>query len=132
MSRELSKIRKNKNSRENHKKLKIETMAQYGGKCECCGEDKIEFLTIEHINGNGKVHRKSVGSRVYLDLKKRNFPKDNYTCLCINCNLSKGLFGYCPHEKKNKYINDELDWMLQLNTTEISEDMEYIFRGGNV
>ena len=105
-------------SRRYRKNLKQEIMNAYGGKCECCDEDRIEFLTIEHIHGDGKQHRESVNS-VYLDLKKRGFPRDGYTCLCINCNFAKGQYGYCPHERKNKFINEELDWLIGLQISDL-------------
>jgi hypothetical protein len=28
-----------------------EALAAYGGCCECCGEQRFEFLAIDHING---------------------------------------------------------------------------------
>ena len=48
--------------------IKIEVMNHYGGgKCACCGEDRIEFLTLDHENGDGAEHRKKhkkVGSGI--------------------------------------------------------------------
>jgi formylmethanofuran dehydrogenase subunit E len=34
----------------------------YGGKCNCCGEDKYEFLAIDHVNGGGKKEREKMSS----------------------------------------------------------------------
>lgn len=83
----------------------------YGNKCECCGEDKIEFLTIDHKDGDGSKHRRSLGKprktdgranpgggAIYLWIINNGFP-DNLRILCWNCNSSIGLFGYCPHQK---------------------------------
>jgi len=82
---------------------KILIIKEYGGKCACCGEDTIEFLTIDHINNNGAKERKNTkqgtGGKLYRWLIKNNFPKDNYQLLCYNCNCAKGFFGYCPHNK---------------------------------
>ena len=76
--------------------------AAYGGKCTCCGETIPEFLTIDHINGDGAKHRKELrlrgGAPFYTWLKKNNFPK-GYQILCWNCNLGKGVSGVCPHKK---------------------------------
>lgn len=76
--------------------------AFYGGSnpaCECCGESHIEFLTIDHIDGGGNIHRKEIGSSaLYGWLIKNNFP-DGYRVLCMNCNWSIGIRGYCPHAK---------------------------------
>jgi len=83
---------------------KIKVMENYGGKCVCCGECAIEFLTIDHINDDGSQIRKETkqgtGGKLYRWLIKNNFPKDNYQILCYNCNCAKGFFGYCPHNKK--------------------------------
>src|SRR3972149_2979260 len=95
-------------SRRYRKNLKQEIMNAYGGKCECCDEDRIEFLTIEHIHGDGNQHRESVNS-VYLDLKKRGFPRDGYTNFCINCISAIGHSPKGTHKLKNKFINEELD-----------------------
>ena len=29
-------------------------------KCACCGEKELSFLTIDHINGKGNIHRKEM------------------------------------------------------------------------
>ena len=31
-------------------------------------------------------------------IKKNNFPK-GFQILCHNCNVAKGIYGECPHEK---------------------------------
>ena len=92
--------KRNETSRLKRERIKIETMNAYGGKCKCCNESRTQFLTIEHLNSDGKEDRKNVGSGVciYYWLKRNGFPKDNYTCLCINCNFSRGMYGYCPHD----------------------------------
>jgi len=86
-------------------KQRLEVLSYYGGsppKCVCCGESHIEFLTIDHMNNDGAKHRKFVPSgSFYSWLKKNNFPED-YQVLCFNCNLSKGFYGCCPHEKEKK------------------------------
>lgn len=59
--------------------------------CSSCGEKHIEFLCVDHINNNGSVHRKEMGSggnRIYKYLIKNNFP-DGYQILCNNCNYLK-------------------------------------------
>jgi hypothetical protein len=77
---------------------KSRIFAAYGGKCACCLESRIEFLTLDHINGDGKTHRKQVGrSNVYRDVEKRGYPA-TFRLLCFNCNCSRGIHGYCPHE----------------------------------
>lgn len=82
-------------------KLKEETFNAYGGRvCRCCGEIEPKFLTIDHVEGGGNIHRKSLGSTggkdFYSWLRQEGFPK-GYQVLCFNCNLSKGHYGVCPH-----------------------------------
>lgn len=82
--------------------IREEWLEAYGRKCTCCGETNWKFLTLEHLNGDGSLHRKEVGSHlgIFQDLKKRGWPKDAYTILCYNCNLGKARNGgICPHEE---------------------------------
>lgn len=81
------------------KKLRLEILNHYGPKCVCCGEARINLLSIEHINGGGLQHRKKVGNAAtfYRWVIKNNFPKD-LTILCYNCNCAKGFYGQCPHQ----------------------------------
>ena len=80
--------------------LKIRVINNYGGKCECCGESIPEFLTIDHILGNGKDHRQKIGRgyKIYKWLEKNGYPKKEFRLLCFNCNCARGQFGKCPHE----------------------------------
>lgn len=84
-----------------HNKIRLEVLSNYGLFCVCCGETKIEFLTIDHINGNGAEHTRLTGkgTRLYYWLKRNNYPKDNYQVLCFNCNCAKGQNGRCPHNE---------------------------------
>jgi hypothetical protein len=78
----------------------------YGHKCACCGEDRYEFLSVDHMNGDGAAHRRVIGGgkAIYRWLVKHNFP-DGFQILCHNCNFAMGAYGYCPHHtKKEKKI----------------------------
>lgn len=80
-------------------KLRTEMISAYGGKCTCCSESIYEFLTLEHLNNDGSQHRKNTSKDLgcLLDLKKRGWPKDGYTVLCMNCNFAKKYKRGCPH-----------------------------------
>lgn len=88
--------------------VKLKVIEAYGGKCTCCGEATLEFLTIDHINNDGAEDRrqngKKSGGKLYRWLIKNGFPKENYQVLCYNCNCAKGFFGYCPHNKPEVVI----------------------------
>ena len=76
----------------------MELIKNYGGKCVCCNEKTPEFLTIDHINEDGWKERKNYSSNyIYITLKNRGYPKDNYQLLCFNCNIGKHYRGICPH-----------------------------------
>lgn len=80
-------------------KVRAETFSAYGGKCQCCGEERAEFLCIDHVKGGGSKHRMELGMsgvRFYRWLRRAGFPS-GYRVLCHNCNMSLGLHGYCPH-----------------------------------
>jgi hypothetical protein len=81
--------------------VRREVIKHYGGKCECCGEEHIEFLCIDHISGGGTKERKNNnkrGNNFYLYLRRMSFP-EGYRILCHNCNSSIGIYGYCPHSQ---------------------------------
>lgn len=82
------------------KRLRDEMIEAYGGRCACkwCPETNPAFLTLDHINGDGKAHRKEVGSHSYADLRRRGWPQDGYRLLCWNCNALTRYSRVCPHE----------------------------------
>lgn len=79
-------------------KIREEMLKAYGEKCTCCGETNRGFLTLDHVNNNGKLHRLAFKSGTLLDLRRRGWPKDGYTILCYNCNLGRARNKHiCPH-----------------------------------
>lgn len=81
-------------------RVKLKVINHYGKVCACCGEDKVEFLAIDHINGRGNQERQKLGLKAgiafYRWLIRNNYPL-GYRVLCHNCNCSIGYYGYCPH-----------------------------------
>lgn len=67
--------------------------------CLCCKETIFEFLTIDHIECGGSKHRKAdkIGN-MYSWLIKNGMPT-GYAPLCFNCNMAKGFYGSCPHNR---------------------------------
>lgn len=91
-------------AKEYRKEIKLIVINHYGGKCQCpgCKEHHIEFLTIDHIKGGGKKHRKHIntncGTQFYIWLIRHKFPK-GFQVLCYNCNCGKNANGgVCPHK----------------------------------
>lgn len=82
--------------------IKVEVLTYYGGgsaKCKCCGEAAVEFLTLDHVAGDGNIERRNGwrAGRLWYRLKREGFPP-GYRVLCFNCNCARGAFGTCPHE----------------------------------
>lgn len=87
--------------KEHYQALKREVLSYYCNKsspeCIICKEKRLACLSIDHINGGGKQHRKDIkveGQRFYLWLKKQGFP-EGYQTLCMNCQWVKNLEGKC-------------------------------------
>lgn len=83
--------------------VKTDAMMAYGGHCTCCGETRIEFLTLDHIHNDGAEKRRKGaggGMKFYASLKVAGYPKGDLQVLCMNCNFSKGVYGYCPHREE--------------------------------
>ena len=126
-------IRKNAKDINKRSRLKIraEAIAAYGGQCECCGISDFELLTIDHILHDGSTERKlrrRGGHTFYYDLKKLGWPKDRYRLLCWNCNMSRSIWGYCPHQRQLElfpsFRNGKAWYVVQasLSQCELSED----------
>lgn len=96
---------------------RLAALKAYGGEhptCACpgCLEDRLPFLSIDHINGGGIQHRQELctgkantsgallnpgGGAFFRWLRKNNYPS-GYRVLCYNCNIARSS-GPCPvHE----------------------------------
>ena len=89
-------VEKNKRYR---RRVRIKAIQHYGGKCACCGETHIEFLCFDHINNDGAKHRKQMPDRSIAPWLRRNKYPKGFRVLCHNCNMARGIYGYCPHEE---------------------------------
>lgn len=88
------------------KKIRFEVLSHYSRgspRCACCGEDMLEFLCIDHINGGGSREHKKTGVNIYAWLRKNDFPL-GYRVLCHNCNSALGFYGYCPHSEVKREL----------------------------
>lgn len=94
------KIRRAHQARKAQAKIRLEALRAYGGpipKCCCCQEADVRFLTLDHINRDGKRHRQEVGNgSIYRWLRKNGWPP-GLRVMCFNCNLASGIYGVCPH-----------------------------------
>lgn len=113
--------------------LRAAVRDRYGDSCACCGT--TEDLSIDHVNGDGKEHRTSIGIktnnsvRFYRWLLLMYLPP-GYQMLCKPCNSSKQKGDHCrldhspgapPYEvqvrehmnaRKRQYRREHLEQML--------------------
>lgn len=102
--RNMCKSCKSEHTKDGYRRLKREVFDALGNKCVVCGEHRIEFLTLDHVNNDGNEHRRSLtgNSRagnspmVYRDVRKQGYPKDKFQLLCYNCNNVKQTHKYNP------------------------------------
>ena len=97
----------NRMNRARNWQLKVETLDAYGGKCRCCGEAEIKFLTLHHAEGKGADQREALGLKrhgssgvqFYAHLRRLGFPQDlGLEVLCFNCHMAISKWGTCPHK----------------------------------
>lgn len=73
----------------------------YGRECVCCHEDDPGFLTVGHINNDGKLDKvackNSSTSILRMAIKSPDYTK--YETQCYNCNFGANVNnGVCPHK----------------------------------
>jgi hypothetical protein len=87
------------------RRVRIKVLMHYGGRCSCCGESELAFLTVAHKLNNGnkdtrfkKAKRRFGGLLMYLKIIRLGYPED-LTALCWNCNSGAYFnYGVCPHK----------------------------------
>lgn len=78
---------------------KAKILAMYGKVCACCGEANSRFLTVDHVNNDGKQDRATGGGWGKSTKRLLKFKRDDIQILCYNCNMGKEKFsGTCPHK----------------------------------
>jgi len=70
-----------------------------GEVCNCCGMKGRPFLTLDHINNDGRVDGYKGGRDILLQARDSGWDKTKYQILCYNCNYAKrNNKGTCPHK----------------------------------
>lgn len=82
---------------------KTEVMSHFGGNCACCGEARLDQLSIGHPNEDGRKHRDAWGSggNMYSNLILHEFITEYELRIeCFNCNCGASVNGgICPHKR---------------------------------
>ena len=102
-----------RNGRIHRQRVKEKVLLHYGGKCICCGETNLNFLTLSHPNNDAVKHKNSIsnmgrqigGYGFYNYLLTHNFPIDFLVVIeCYNCNCgARANDGICPHKQQMDY-----------------------------
>lgn len=78
--------------------LKFDCLRHYSKddwpECAQCGERRLNYLELDHINNDGKEHRARLGvinsgQALYGKLYKQGYPDDGLQVLCGSCNVKK-------------------------------------------
>ena len=100
-----TKSRYQERARNRNREIKTTVMSWYGGKCRCCGESRLHFLSLDHIYDDGAKQRGGGkgcggGEHFYRAIVKNgqlDRPKD-LQVLCWNCQMGKRFgYGFCLH-----------------------------------
>ena len=104
-----------KQVKDNRQKLKEEVLSHYSPelKCKRCGFEDIRALSIDHTNGSGCLHRRTLkkcgGTEFYRWLKKNNYPTE-FQVLCMNCQFIK-------RSENNEYTKNQNRYSKSLTIT---------------
>ena len=105
--------------------LRIEVLEAYGGKCVCCGESNLDFLTLDHVNNDGHLEEYRGGPSQYYKLKRDNWPS-NIQILCYNCNCARATnVGICPHQEPGKLMQKKLPPAAMLTRKQVANVLRW-------
>lgn len=109
--------------------LKLQVLDLYGGACMCCGETNHKFLTMDHVQGDGALHRESV-SQAEDRLKEMLSVRDDtrFQVLCWNCNCGRAYNaanrGICPHKGQVLTVREALGQVTEERADSIVETVK--------
>lgn len=78
-------------------RARVEVLRHYSDgamRCALCAESDLAVLTVDHVDGGGNAHRRSLASpsRLYSWLRRSGFPR-GFRVLCQNHNLGARCLG---------------------------------------
>ena len=130
-------VYRNNSNKRAMRRLKLDLIQAYGGRCECCGETHPGFLSLDHVRDDGAGERRGPGgstNAVRRRLRREGYPKGCYRVLCYNCNMGRAYNGgICPHE-------DAFAWpvspstrvtarLLSSDPAVVENDSKYVYHG---
>lgn len=79
-------------------KNKAIVFQHYGNQCACCGQSYVDYLQLDHKEGGGSTHRRSLPNTqsIYRWAILNEFPA-SLQLLCANCHFAKTKNKACHH-----------------------------------
>jgi len=81
-------------SRDSRRRLRLQVLQHYSPllRCHRCDFSDLRALTIDHVEGHGAAHRRTLGrsaqTAFYTWLRSQGYPS-GYQVLCMNCQFIK-------------------------------------------
>ena len=78
--------------------IKLKVLSYYSNPqgtpvCNNCGEQDIDVLCLDHIEGGGRKQRRALTTTLYNWVLQNTFPI-GFQVLCANCNMKKARLEY--------------------------------------
>jgi hypothetical protein len=87
-------------------RMRATCFAILGGKCARCGESEPEFLTVDHVNGDGAEERLSLHpDQIKRLIVSGKADLSRYRVLCRNCNDEDGIASRFPSSHTVRDVN---------------------------
>ena len=88
--------------------LRHEVLLKIGRICVCCSESNPVFLTVDHIQNDGRRHRAAFSGNtvaLYNSILKATDARERFRTLCYNCNCGRHRNGgICPHVQSRTVV----------------------------
>ena len=90
----------NNRRKQQKQEVRRKVFEHYGMVCKCCGHSDFEVLSLDHVHGGGRAHRRKLGleGNTFLAWIVRNDFPEGFQTLCLNCNFAKKNGRECPHK----------------------------------
>lgn len=96
-----------RSSNKKYRDLVINHYSSGTPQCVCCGENIVQFLTIDHVNNDGAKHRKNIKTDLCRWIVNNKFPS-GFQLMCYNCNCGRAHNNnICPHKTQSQILNSD-------------------------
>jgi hypothetical protein len=75
---------------------KAKIITELGGRCICCGETELDFLTIREVRGK---YRSEFRNWMSFEAGRQ---QGLFYVICYNCNVATRYGAVCPHKWKRR------------------------------